>query len=49
VERAAPEVYGLPPDPVVPTKNLPRLWRSTALAAAAVVVGVAAAFVGGRA
>jgi formate dehydrogenase iron-sulfur subunit len=44
-----PEVYGLPPDPVVPTKHLPRLWRSTALAAAAVVVGVAAAFVGGRA
>ena len=43
-----PEVYGLPPDPVVPTKHLPRLWRSTALAAAAVVVGVAAAFVGGR-
>jgi len=42
-----PEVYGLPPDPVVPTKHLPRLWRSTALAAAAVLVGVAAAFVGG--
>jgi formate dehydrogenase iron-sulfur subunit len=43
-----PEVYGLPPDPVVATKHLPRLWRSTALAAAAIVVGVAAAFVGGR-
>ena len=43
-----PEVYGLPPDPVVPTAHLPRLWRSTALAAAAMVVGVAAAFVGGR-
>jgi formate dehydrogenase iron-sulfur subunit len=42
-----PEVYGLPPDPVVPTKHLPRLWRSTALAAAALLVGVAAAFVGG--
>jgi formate dehydrogenase iron-sulfur subunit len=42
-----PEVYGLPPDPVVPTKHLPRLWRSTALAAAAMAVGVAAAFLGG--
>ena len=42
-----PEVYGLPPDPVVPTKHLPRLWRSTALAAAAMIVGIAAAFVGG--
>jgi len=42
-----PEVYGLPPDPVVPTKHLPRLWASTALAAAAVAVGVAAAFLGG--
>jgi formate dehydrogenase iron-sulfur subunit len=42
-----PEVYGLPPDPVVPTKHLPRLWRSTALAAAALAVGVAAAFLGG--
>ena len=43
----APEVYGLPPDPVVPTKHLPRLWRSTALAAGALLVGVAAAFLGG--
>ena len=42
-----PEVYGLPPDPVVPTKHLPRLWRSTALAAAALAIGVAAAFLGG--
>jgi formate dehydrogenase iron-sulfur subunit len=43
-----PEVYGLPPDPVVPTKHLPRLWASTALASAAVFVGVALAFAGGR-
>jgi formate dehydrogenase iron-sulfur subunit len=42
-----PEVYGLPPDPMVPTAQLPRLWRTTALAAAAVAVGVAAAFLGG--
>jgi formate dehydrogenase iron-sulfur subunit len=43
-----PEVYGLPPDPVVPTKHLPRLWASTALAASAMFVGLAAAFIGGR-
>jgi formate dehydrogenase iron-sulfur subunit len=42
-----PEVYGLPPDPVVPTKHLPRLWKSTALAATAMFVGIAAAFIGG--
>jgi formate dehydrogenase iron-sulfur subunit len=42
-----PEVYGLPPDPVVPTRHLPRLWRSTALAAGAVLVGIAATFLGG--
>ncbi len=27
-----PEVYGLPPDPVVPTKYLPQMWRSAAQA-----------------
>jgi formate dehydrogenase iron-sulfur subunit len=43
-----PEVYGLPPDPVVPTKHLPALWKSTALAATAMFVGLAASFIGGR-
>ncbi|HZQ02888.1 MAG TPA: 4Fe-4S dicluster domain-containing protein [Gaiellaceae bacterium] len=43
-----PEVYGLPPDPVVPTAHLPKLWRTTALAAAGLLAGIAAAFVGGR-
>jgi formate dehydrogenase iron-sulfur subunit len=43
-----PQVYGLPPDPVVPTAHLPRLWRSTALATTAMFLGVAAAFLGGR-
>jgi formate dehydrogenase iron-sulfur subunit len=42
-----PEVYGLPPDPVAATKHLPRLWRTTALAAAATVAGIALAFLGG--
>jgi formate dehydrogenase iron-sulfur subunit len=43
-----PEVYGLPPDPVVPTKHLSQMWATTALAAAATVVGAALAFIGGR-
>jgi formate dehydrogenase iron-sulfur subunit len=34
-----PEVYGLPPDPVVTTRDLPRMWRHAAIAAA----GLAAA------
>ncbi|MFN2629026.1 MAG: 4Fe-4S dicluster domain-containing protein [Gaiellaceae bacterium] len=43
-----PEVYGLPPDPVVVTRHLPELWASTALAAGAIVAGVLASFLGGR-
>ena len=42
-----PEVYGLPPDPVVSTRDLPEMWRTAAIAAGAVVAGVLAAFVGG--
>jgi formate dehydrogenase iron-sulfur subunit len=42
-----PEVYGLPPDPVVTTRDLPAMWRAAALAAGAVAAGVLAAFVGG--
>ena len=42
-----PEVYGLPPDPVVTTRDLPGMWRSAALAAGALALGIAAAFVGG--
>ncbi len=42
-----PEVYGLPPDPVVATKNLPEMWRTAAVAAGALLVGVLGAFVGG--
>ena len=30
-----PETYGLPPDPVVTTRDLPRMWRHVATAAAA--------------
>jgi formate dehydrogenase iron-sulfur subunit len=42
-----PEVYGLPPDPVVTTADLPEMWRTAALAAGAVVLGVVAGFLGG--
>jgi formate dehydrogenase iron-sulfur subunit len=42
-----PEVYGLPPDPVVTTKNLPEMWRTAAVAAGALVAGILGAFVGG--
>ena len=34
-----PEVYGLPPDPVVTTRDLPRMWRHVATAGAALLVG----------
>jgi formate dehydrogenase iron-sulfur subunit len=43
-----PEVYGLPPDPVVTTRDLPGIWKTTALAAAALGAGIVAAFAGGR-
>jgi formate dehydrogenase iron-sulfur subunit len=39
-----PEVYGLPPDPVVTTRDLPRMWKHVATAAAA--LGVAAVLSG---
>ena len=42
-----PEVYGLPPDPVVTTRDLPRMWRHVATAAAALVVGGLAACLAG--
>ena len=42
-----PEVYGLPPDPVVTTRDLPEMWRTAALAAGAVALGVVAGFLGG--
>ncbi len=42
-----PEIYGLPPDPVVTTRDLPEIWKHVAVAAGAIVGGVLAAFVGG--
>ncbi|WP_440353041.1 4Fe-4S dicluster domain-containing protein [Melissospora conviva] len=43
-----PEVYGLPPDPVVTTRDLPKMWRRAGLAALAMAAATVAAFVGGR-
>jgi formate dehydrogenase iron-sulfur subunit len=44
-----PEVYGLPPDPVVTTRDLPAMWRTAAMAGAAMLAGAVAAFVRTRA
>jgi formate dehydrogenase iron-sulfur subunit len=43
-----PEVYGLPPDPVVTTRDLPAMWRRAGVAAVAFAVGAAASFLGRR-
>jgi formate dehydrogenase iron-sulfur subunit len=43
-----PEVYGLPPDPVDPVRDLGPLWRTTLVAAGAVLAGVTGAVLGGR-
>jgi formate dehydrogenase iron-sulfur subunit len=40
-----PEVYGLPPDPHVPTRDAPAMWRSVGAAAAAFLAAGVAAFV----
>jgi formate dehydrogenase iron-sulfur subunit len=43
-----PEVYGLPPDPIVTTRDLPAMWQQAALAAATLAAGVVASFFGRR-
>ena len=47
-----PEVYGLPPDPIVTTRDLPAMWWRVGAAAATLAAGAAAAFavtgLGGR-
>jgi formate dehydrogenase iron-sulfur subunit len=43
-----PEVYGLPPDPVDTTRDLPEMWRAAAAAAAALALTAAACLIGGR-
>ena len=39
-----PEVYGLPPDPVVTTRDLPSMWRHAGVAAAALAAFAAVSF-----
>jgi formate dehydrogenase iron-sulfur subunit len=41
-----PEVYGLPPDPVVTTRDLPKMWRHVAAAGAVLAAGALAACLG---
>jgi formate dehydrogenase iron-sulfur subunit len=40
-----PEVYGLPPDPIVTTRDLPAMWKKVAVAAITLIAGVTASFV----
>ncbi|MDT4893565.1 MAG: formate dehydrogenase iron-sulfur subunit [Pseudonocardiales bacterium] len=43
-----PETYGLPPDPVVTTRDLPDMWRHAAVAAATLAAAAIASFLGRR-
>ncbi|WP_396837001.1 4Fe-4S dicluster domain-containing protein [Mycobacterium sp. ITM-2016-00317] len=43
-----PEVYGLPPDPVVPTRDIGAMWRYAGIAASALVGVTVSAFLGRR-
>lgn len=43
-----PEVYGMPPDPIVTTRDLPEMWRKAAIAAVALLSAAALSFFGRR-
>ncbi len=43
-----PEVYGLPPDPIVPTAQLPEMFRAAGVAGLGLLGAVALSFLGGR-
>ncbi len=43
-----PEVYGLPPDPVVTTKDLPQMFNRASAAAVALLAGAVVSFLGRR-
>jgi formate dehydrogenase iron-sulfur subunit len=43
-----PEVYGLPPDPVVTTRDLPAMWARVGIAAVTLTATIAASFLRGR-
>jgi formate dehydrogenase iron-sulfur subunit len=44
----APEVYGLPPHPVVATRDLPVMWRAAAVGMGAMLVGIVSVVAGAR-
>src|SRR5699024_6598460 len=46
--RDEPEVYGLPPDPQVPTKGLRKMYKKVGIAAAGMLAAAATAFLGVR-
>ena len=41
-----PEVYGLPPDPRVPTADLPAMYKRAGLAVAGMAAAAAVSFLG---
>ena len=43
-----PEVYGLPPDPVVTTRDLPHMFNRASVAALTLFAGAVISFLGGR-
>ena len=43
-----PEVYGLPPDPVVTTRDLPQMFKRAGTAAGALLLGAVLSFLGRR-
>jgi formate dehydrogenase iron-sulfur subunit len=43
-----PEVYGLPPDPIVTTRDLPAMWRRVAVAGLGLLAAGSLSFVGAR-
>ncbi|MEH1168246.1 4Fe-4S dicluster domain-containing protein [Micromonospora sp. CPCC 205539] len=43
-----PEVYGLPPDPIVTTRDLPAMWKRAGQAALVMAAAAVVAFVGAR-
>ncbi len=43
-----PEVYGLPPDPVVTTRDLPAMWRTAGAAAVGLLAAAVGVFAGRR-
>src|SRR5580704_12975965 len=43
-----PEVYGLPPDPMVPTRDLTSTWKYAGMAASALVTAAVSVFLGRR-